>query len=206
MEYSRIERLEPIGPPTARQVPAWSPTPPFLPMVAVGGGEPEPLYEFDYTAACQSEDGSAVDIAEAIKRTDDVYGPTEFNWKNAEYSALVTRKGDGSYGAYNNKIYSRGLPDRGSAPTPDGGVFVAGIVHNHPDILGDDNEDLNQRYPSPGDWKALQLLHDKYSSSFPGYDPSLWVVDAAGVTREFKLSERAYFDSDSFGPDQRRGR
>jgi hypothetical protein len=71
---------------------------------------------------------------------------------------------------------------------------TSGLIHNHPEILGGDDVDLLQRYPSERDWEALGVLHGIFSPTNTGYDPSLWLLDSYGVLREFKLSEKGYFD------------
>lgn len=164
-----------------------------------GSNDPNYVQTLNHYQTCGTDDGAAVQIANTIKATDDVYGPILFDWKGVEYSAVVVKNSDGSFGAMNSTIYTLGEKTFSSVPMPDQSAHVMGIVHNHPDALGEQTEDLRQRYPSggaeSGDWNALQRLYDRYIGSRPGYDPSVWIVDAWGVMREFKLSERAYFES-----------
>lgn len=135
-------------------------------------------------------------IAERIKSTDDSFGPTEFDWTNAEYGAFVIQSGPSSFGAYSGTIYSEGLLGRSRLPAPVAGTVVSGIVHNHPDqISGTEAGDLDQRYPSAGDWDALDRLFERFGGNDANHNPSLWIVDRWGVVRKFRRSERLYFES-----------
>ena len=91
---------------------------------------------------------------------------------------------------YNSTIYTDNVFDGVTIPNVWGDDYVVGIVHNHPDF-GNNNIDLINRYPSPGDWAGLAVLYNAYSPHYPGYDPSIWIMDSTGVLREFKFSERA---------------
>jgi hypothetical protein len=159
-----------------------------------GSSNPDYVQTLNHHESCGTDDGAAVQITNTIKLTSGVYGPMNYNWKEHEYSALVGVRWDGSFGAVDQMIFTKGLAASSSVPKPDGADFVAGLIHNHPDILGDAGEDLQQRYPSPRDWEALEVLHGIFSPTNPGYDPSLWLLDARGVLREFKLTEKGYFD------------
>jgi len=96
---------------------------------------------------------------------------------------------DGSFGALNDMIYSNDLPNyiqiQYNTSQP-----IQGFWHSHP-AAGSSNH-LITRYPSSTDWNSLARIA---SSVGAVPDPSLWIMDSFGITREFKLSERAYFES-----------
>ena len=73
--------------------------------------------------------------------------------------------------------------------------FIQGIWHNHPP---GEISSPKGNYPSvdgvPNDWQQLQLLKDKIAANDPNFDPSTWITGPDGITREFKLSERSYFE------------
>jgi hypothetical protein len=167
-----------------------------------GGGDPHPRKEIPMTDTCGSADGSAVQIANKIKATSEVYGPVEHSWQNSEYTTYVTRTGN-RYGAYHGAIYTNEMMTYANMPIPIEGDIIEGIVHNHPDGLGDARVDLIERYPGDEDWQLLQSLYDQYSPSHPGYDPSIWIVDARGDVREFKYSEMSQFYGNAMSDDDR---
>lgn len=126
------------------------------------------------------------------------------SWQHVEFGAVIVRNADGSYGALNDAIYSNAAP--GYVHTPDfAGTNAQGIWHNHPD-RGDDRQDAIDSYPSASnqgqrsDWDVLQDLKDAVAPNDPTFDPSLWIMGPDGVTREFKLSERALLEN--LSPDQ----
>jgi hypothetical protein len=87
-------------------------------------------------------------------------------WKQVEFGTAIVSTGGGGFGAVNSAIYS------------------------------DDQEFAIAKYPSvfssgSGDWAALADLAGKTNNP----NPSLWLMGPDGMTREFKLSERAYFES-----------
>jgi hypothetical protein len=149
---------------------------------------------------CGTEDGAAVQVAKHVKGTlpAGVSGPvnplttsTGNDWTKVEFGAVIVRNPDGSFGALNNMIYSSDVS--GFVVYPNiAGQPVQGLWHSH-DRVGDDADKLLlDRYPSSYDWNSLSVV-----AAQPGAvsDPSLWVMDAFGVTREFKLSERNYFEN-----------
>lgn len=157
-----------------------------------GGGPAEPpTHEFSHSDSCSTEDGAAAQVAGTIMATDDT-GPNLFDWTTAEYVATITEKEPGVFGAYSNNAYSQGELSNASMTAPDTSTAVRGIVHNHPLALG---EQLGQRYPSRGDWDALDRLHERYGAAQGNFDPAIWILDSFGVTRRFARSERAHFDS-----------
>jgi hypothetical protein len=89
-------------------------------------------------------------------------------------------------------------PDFSQFPGP-----VEGYSHNHPQWVytGGVFEEMfpelrnENRYPSNGDWAVLQAIVDHYGPITGVYDPSLYLTDSWGVTREFKLSERTYIQA-----------
>lgn len=160
-----------------------------------GGGEPS-RYDTPHQADCSTSDGAATSVANGIKATDDVMGPTDYTWRNVEYGAVIVQNIDGSFGPYEDKIVSNHMAGWIKISTPDDlNVHVLGIVHNHPNEFGGPSEDITQRYPSSADWDVLDLLFSKHSSSRPAYNPASWIIDPVGVVRKFVRSERAYFDS-----------
>lgn len=177
------------------------PHPTISPEPGGGGWEP-PLLDMPHEIDCSTSDGAATSVANGIKATDDVVGPTEHTWRNVEYGAAIVQNQDASFGAFDNKIFTKNMPDRSGIPVPGLEVNVLGIVHNHPNESGGDAENLNQRYPSTGDWDALDLLFGRYSSARPAYNPVIWVIDPLGVVRRFSRSERAQFDSLGFNDRQ----
>ncbi len=138
-------------------------------------------------------------IATTIAGIDDVYGPTIGpSWRGAEYIAMITRDADGNFGAGGGTISTDGLL-RGANltnPTLEAGEVAIGIIHNHPDLLGPAEDDAEGRYPSsmtdgPDDWDALARFAQAYGVA----NPSLFIIDNVGVTREYRLSDRAFFES-----------
>jgi len=115
---------------------------------------------------------------------------------------MVVATGD-RYGAYNSTIYTYGAMNFNLMPAPGSGDVVEGIIHNHPDGLGNSTTDLISRYPGDDDWNELRELHDFYSATNPDYDPSLWILGADGVVREFKYSEMSQFYGYAMTPDQK---
>jgi len=63
------------------------------------------------------------------------------------------------------------------------------------------DQQLINRYPSAGDWNALQEIANRYGQATGNYqlDPSIYLVDAFGALREFKLSDRQFFSAMSDG-------
>lgn len=79
------------------------------------------------------------------------------------------------------------------------GSDVQGMWHNHIHRDGADQRAID-RYPSVysdnrGDWAGLQALATAVAPNNPAFNPSLWLTGPDGVTREFKLSEREYYES-----------
>ncbi len=172
----------------------WDPSLPNDPYPDGGGGSggsggSDPSPDLTHEETCGSEDGAAKQIADKIKDAPVVNGRDD--WTNIEMGTFVVRTADGRFGALESTIYTDNETDGVTIPNVWGDDYVVGIVHNHPDALGDDSIDLENRYPSPGDWAGLEVLYNAYSPHYPGYDPSIWIMDSEGVLREFKFSERA---------------
>lgn len=73
-----------------------------------------------------------------------------------------------------------------------------GFLHNHSDT-GNVQENNIARYPSyyanaTDDWQALANFKQQVAPNDPSFDPSIWIMDSNGVVREFKLSEREYYE------------
>jgi hypothetical protein len=78
------------------------------------------------------------------------------------------------------------------ATLPSGvGQPVQGAWHSHP-VRGDAKQQMIDRYPSPGDWDALVHIGGQSGATA---NPSLWITGPDGVTREFSLSDLAFFKS-----------
>jgi hypothetical protein len=158
----------------------------------------------DHTQDCGTEDGAAVQVAKHVMGTPPGAGPPNplttpsgSDWTRVEFGAVITRGPDGRYGTLNDSIYSNDAFN--FVVLPISGDNIEGIWHNHT-VQGDANQQLVGRYPSNyadgrSDWTALQSLKDNVAPNDPGYDPSLWLTGPDGVTREFKLSERAYYEN-----------
>ena len=119
-----------------------------------------------------------------------------FSWQNpnrlfAEFIGFHTAEGQTGPTIITNGGYT---PDFAQFP----GV-VAGYSHNHPEwsyangvfVQMTDEFRLANRYPSQGDWNVLQAIASHYGPA----NPSLYLPDSWGVTREFKLTDRSYFQS-----------
>jgi hypothetical protein len=149
---------------------------------------------------CGSDDGAAVQVARHVKGElpTDVSGPVNpvttasgNDWTQVEFGALIVRNSDGSFGALNDKIYSNDLNNYVQINYSPGQPVV-GFWHSHP-AVGSGNIDIAKgRYPSASDWNTLARIA---AGAGAGSNPSLWIMDAKGVTREFKLDERRYFES-----------
>ena len=174
------------------QRPDYEPNPTLYP--GEGGGVVYQVEQLPLVLNCSSGEGTATAVANEIMKTDDVYGPTLFNWTTAEYGALVYQRTDGAFGVLNDSVYSIGQVGMSSIPLT-GAERIVGLIHNHPDAIGNNDVDLIQRYPSPGDWAALEFLQSQNRALYPQYDLNLWILDRWGVTRKFNLSEKASLES-----------
>jgi hypothetical protein len=133
-------------------------------------------------AACQ--DGAAVNASEAIEGLLGAEG-------NFEFVGLLVENGDGTFGLSQNEVSTLydtlnsafdALSDYSSA---------YGVVHNHAFNDSNYNENFLNRYPSSGDWDALDILVQG------GADPnslSLFIRDPFGVLREFSYSQKALYE------------
>lgn len=160
------------------------------------GGTPAEQHDQD----CGSEDGAAVQVADHVKGAlppgvsrpvDPVTTSTGNNWAKVEFGALIVQNPNGSFGAFNDMIYSSDkagyvlVPYNSSQP-------IQGLWHSHPKAGDSSGLQLVTRYPSSADWYSLSQIAGQPTAVS---DPSLWIMDSFGVTREFKLSERSYFES-----------
>lgn len=148
---------------------------------------------------CGTDDGAAVQIAKHVMGVlpEGVSGPVDpvtsaggNDWTKVEFGAVIIRNPDGSFGAMNNMIYSSDSPTYAKVPSS-GGQPVQGIWHNHT-LRGDYAQQMIDRYPSSSDWSTLSSISTQAGAST---NPSLWITDGFGVTREFRLSDRALFES-----------
>lgn len=151
-----------------------------------------------HTPDCSSANGAAVQVATHVLGTlpPGFEGPpsplqtgTGRDHSEVEFAAVIVRNAEGSFSALNDAIYSNDL--RHGAALPNGaGAAVQGIWHNHPALIDgfvDRTQQALDRYPSPRDWVTLQTISKQVGAN---PDPSIWVTDFQGVTREFKFSER----------------
>jgi hypothetical protein len=171
-----------------------------------GGGTPSPTGAEQHTQDCGTEDGAAVQVAKHVTGAlppgvsgppDPVTTSTGNDWRSVEFGAVIIRNVDGSFGALNDMIYSSNL--QGYAALPSGvGQPVQGLWHSHPTRGGSDQWAID-RYPSPDDWASLARVAGQAGAAA---NPSLWITAPDGVTREFQLSERAYFESLSADPSK----
>lgn len=155
-----------------------------------GGGESSnPVARHEKT--CGTESGAAVQIANHIKGVGEsrplFYN--QGNWTKWEFTAVVTQIEEGVFGALNAMIYSNASETFAVTPSAVGSQAV-GMIHNHPDGYGGPASDLDNRYPSSRDWAGLEQLAKQSGNA----NPSLWIIDYEGTVREFKMSERAYFE------------
>lgn len=149
---------------------------------------------------CGTEDGAAVQVARHVKGElpagvagppgNPLTTPSGNDYTKVEFGAVIVRNADGTYGAMNDTIYSNDLPDRVNMAIGSGHA-VQGFWHSHP-VRGSQGQQMLDRYPSEFDWQQLAGLAGKMGVVL---NPSVWVMGPDGVTREFKLSERAYFES-----------
>lgn len=167
------------------------------------GGSVEPAPTVQSVAVheqdCSSSSGAAVQISDHVEGTlpEGFQGPPSplttdsgRNWTEVEFGAYVVRNPDGSFGAYNNTIYSNDQP--GWTALPGGVSNVEGFWHTH-GPRGNDFQQLMDRFPSPTDWDRLAKVATMPSAN---PDPSVWITGPDGTVREFKLSERKLIDKD----------
>lgn len=146
---------------------------------------------------CGTEDGAAVQVAKHVKGdlAEGVAGPPNplttssgNDWTKVEFGAIIVQNGDGTYGALNDAIYSNDLPGEVNIAFATGPA-VQGFWHSHP--KGNLPPQMKDNYPSARDWLSLAGMAGKTGVVA---NPSAWIMGSDGVTREFKLSERAYFE------------
>lgn len=153
-----------------------------------------------HTQDCGTEDGAAVQVAKHVKGElpANVSGPVDpvktssgNDWTKVEFGALIVKNSNGSFGALNDTIYSNDLSNyiQIQYNTPQS---IQGFWHSHPDTNSGIIDKLKGRYPSSADWNTLARIAGGAGAV---QDPSLWIMDYSGTTREFKLSERSYFES-----------
>lgn len=128
-------------------------------------------------------DGVAVNAVDDIENLVANVGPYEF-------SGLIIKNGDGSFGLSQNEVST--LYDKGISAFDNIGNYsnAYGIVHNHPQNESDYLDNFQQRYPSDGDWSALDFLvsHGANPSNL-----SLYILDPFGDVREFHYSDKAMY-------------
>lgn len=160
------------------------------------GGTATPAEQ--HTEDCGTEDGAAVQVAKHVtgELPAGVSGPEDpvttasgNDWTKVEFGAVIVRNPNGTFGALNDMIYSSDQPGYAALPNSVGQP-VQGIWHSHP-LRGDDLQQAIDRYPSPRDWDALARIGGQAGAVA---DPSIWITDPKGITREFKLSEKDYFN------------
>ena len=147
---------------------------------------------------CGSDDGAAVQVARHVKGElpTTVSGPPDpvttasgNDWTKVEFGTMIVRNSDGTFGALNDSIYSNDLP-RDVQIHYSATEAVQGFWHSHPSASFFTSDRLIGRYPSLSDWNMLDRIK---AGAGAASDPSLWIMDSWGTTREFKYSERDYF-------------
>lgn len=147
---------------------------------------------------CGTDDGAAVQVARHVKGelpagvsgpVDPVKTASGNDWRQVEFGTMIVRNSDGSFGALNDSIYSNDLSNKVqinySSSQP-----VQGFWHSHPVNNVSSDLQLIGRYPSIDDWDMLDRIK---AGANAASNPSLWIMDSLGVTREFKWEERDYF-------------
>lgn len=161
-----------------------------------GGSGSTPVEQ--HTEDCGTEDGAAAQVAKHVMGTlpPGVSGPEDpitsangNDWRKVEFGALIVQNPNGSFGAFNDTIYSSDNPGYVLVPI-NSTQPIQGLWHSHPQGVDTYNGQLVSRYPSSADWYALSQVAGQPTAVS---DPSLWLTDSFGVTREFKLSERGNF-------------
>ena len=151
-----------------------------------------------HTQDCGTEDGAAVQVANKVKGAlppgvsgpvDPVKTSTGNDWTKVEFGAIIVKNSDGSFGALNDTIYSNNLPNKVQIQY-NTAQPVQGLWHSHSGADVSSDQRLIGRYPSLDDWDMLDRIK---AGAGAVSDPSLWIMDAFGTTREFKFSERDYF-------------
>ena len=152
-----------------------------------------------HTLDCGTEDGAAVQVANHVtgELPPGVSGPPDpvttssgNDWRKVEFGAVIVRNPNGTFGAFNDMIYSSDQPGYAVLPISVGQP-VQGIWHSHI-TRGTEQQQAIDRYPSPGDWIALERIGRQAGAV---ENPSLWITGPDGVTREFKLTERSSVES-----------
>lgn len=166
-------------------------------------GPSGPRQVANHSEDCASEDSAAADVARKVKGevppgfdgpADPLVSDQGFTWHDVEFGSIIIGTGGGRFGALNDAIYSNNEPKFVTLPSG-AGSDVRGVWHNH--IRQGTAQELSfGRYPSVypgggGDWAGLQALADKTGNP----NPSLWLTGPDSITREFKLSEREYYQS-----------
>lgn len=148
-----------------------------------------------HTADCSSASGAAVQVSSHVEGTalagppNPITTPNGNDWTQVEFGAIIIQNADGSFGAHNDSIYSNDLP--GAVALPTGyAANIQGVWHSHT-TTGSSFWNALNRYPSPDDWSRLETALNGTNAIA---DPSIWITGPDGVTREFKMSEREYYE------------
>jgi hypothetical protein len=154
-----------------------------------GGGGDNP-YEFTFAnddAPCKQ--GAALKIGNHLHGLESTIGKYEFG-------ALIVQNADGTYGALDNGINTSYSAHMARLTPPEGTDYsqILGIVQNQPydTSLSGFNSNYLNRYPSDGDWMALETLAE-YGADAARL--SIFITDPWGTTREFKLSDKALYQA-----------
>ena len=151
-----------------------------------GGDEGATNTDFSVTnddAICQ--DGAAVNAAAAISSLVNTVG-------NFEFSGLLVQNSNGTFGLSQNELSTRYSTDSSSFDGLSSYSSSYGIVHNH--AFDDSNYNANflNRYPSSGDWAALDLL---VAGGANPNNLSVFILDPFGDLREFSYTDKALYES-----------
>ncbi len=124
--------------------------------------------------------------------------PSGRDYTEVEFGALVVQNSDGTFGAHNNNFFTSDRPNFVAISAPSDATSVQGIWHNHPssgNVSGSSGNYPSSGTDGRGDWNALQAIKDRFGANDPSFDPAIWITGPDGETREFRLSDRAMFES-----------
>ena len=162
-----------------------------------GGGGVYAAPVAQHTQDCGTENGAAVQVAKHVKGElpPGVSGPVDpvktssgNDWRKVEFGAMIVANANG-FGALNDTIYSSNLSGD-IRISYDAAQPVVGFWHSHPAADRSTELQLIGRYPSSDDWAMLERIK---AGAGAVSNPSLWIMDAFGTTREFKYEDREYF-------------
>jgi hypothetical protein len=150
------------------------------------------IEDFPFSTDEPCDHGAAKKIGEAMNSLTEVVGKVEF-------SAYVYHNPDGTYGAYDDKVYTSMSPSFSSFPRLIDYSNVRGMHHLHPwnsSTSSDPYINYINRYPGPEDWDGIEELANPMDGAVPA-DPnslSIYITDPWGETREFRYQDRHIYE------------